>query len=307
MNTLQQHRVQSGPVSLAVQSQGNPAHPTIILIHGYPDTSLVWRGVADLLADRFHVVTYDVRGAGASEAPRGINPYRFEYLIDDLAAVADHVSPERPVHLVGNDWGALQGWAAVNSERLRGRIASFTTAAPSLDHIGVWFQRRLNNPSPKSLLQAVGQMIGSSYMVSFQLPVIPELVWRLGMRSIWPRFLAVVEQVRTTPPATFVDDGIHGLSLFRANLMQHVLNPAPVITDIPVRILVLTRDRFVPAHMFEGIEEWVPQLTRTEIQAGHWGPVNSPAAFADAIADQVRQVESRAEPATRKSRRQTAH
>jgi pimeloyl-ACP methyl ester carboxylesterase len=306
MSDLRLSRVQSGPVSLAVQARGNPAHPTIILVHGYPDTHQVWNEVAAQLAGAFHVVSYDVRGAGASEAPRGINPYRFQYLIDDLAAIADAVSPHRPIHLVGNDWGALQGWAAVNSSRLQGRIASFSTAAPALDHIGVWFQRRLQSRSPQKLLQAVGQMASSSYMAALQLPVLPELTWRLIMRPLWPRFLAAVEKVHAAPAATFVEDGINGLSLYRANLMQHLLHPAPQTTAIPVQLLMLTEDRFVPAQMYDGIEEWVPQLTRTEIKTGHWGSLSAPGAFADAIAGYVERIEQHQSPAMTKSRRRKA-
>src|SRR5438309_1175852 len=56
-------------VTLAVYEHGDPAAPTIVAVHGYPDNHSVWDGVVELLSDRFHVVTYDVRGAGASDKP----------------------------------------------------------------------------------------------------------------------------------------------------------------------------------------------------------------------------------------------
>src|SRR4051794_15964173 len=43
--------------------------PTVVLIHGYPDSKEVWAQVAGQLADRFHVVLYDVRGCVRSSAP----------------------------------------------------------------------------------------------------------------------------------------------------------------------------------------------------------------------------------------------
>src|SRR5690606_37022733 len=43
--------------------------PTVVLLHGYPDTKELWYPVAERLAPRFHVVLYDVRGFGKSTAP----------------------------------------------------------------------------------------------------------------------------------------------------------------------------------------------------------------------------------------------
>ena len=64
-----QFHVQSGTVRLAATAWGDPAKPVVVLVHGYPDNSHVWHGVAEALADRFHVIAYDVRGAGASATP----------------------------------------------------------------------------------------------------------------------------------------------------------------------------------------------------------------------------------------------
>ena len=64
-------------VRLAVQVRANAATPTVVAIHGYPDDHRVWDGVAADLAADHRVVTYDVRGAGASDAPptpRGLPP-----------------------------------------------------------------------------------------------------------------------------------------------------------------------------------------------------------------------------------------
>jgi len=41
-SSVRHFRVQSGPVSLAVQSRGDTAQPCLIFIHGYPDTSAMW-------------------------------------------------------------------------------------------------------------------------------------------------------------------------------------------------------------------------------------------------------------------------
>src|SRR6218665_2368651 len=114
--------VMSGPVRLAVKQWGDPRRPTIVLVHGYPDNSAVWHPVAELLARDFHVVAYDVRGAGQSDRPGRIRDYKIEKLKEDLVAVIDHVAPGRPVHLVAHDWGSIQSWEAVTEPALQERI-----------------------------------------------------------------------------------------------------------------------------------------------------------------------------------------
>jgi pimeloyl-ACP methyl ester carboxylesterase len=101
-STSTTRRVTGAGVDLAVTEWGDPAAPTVVLVHGYPDTSALWRPVVAELEPRYHVVTYDVRGAGDSTAPdAGRAGYTLDLLVDDLAAVADATSPGRPVHLVG--------------------------------------------------------------------------------------------------------------------------------------------------------------------------------------------------------------
>src|SRR4029077_15135298 len=62
--------VRSDGVELAVREAGDPSRPIVVLVHGYPDTSALWQPVFERLEPRYHVVTYDVRGAGASSTPR---------------------------------------------------------------------------------------------------------------------------------------------------------------------------------------------------------------------------------------------
>ncbi|MDF6666685.1 hypothetical protein NLQ22_25315, partial [Escherichia coli] len=54
-NDYSERTVQSARVSLAVKTWGNPAHPTVVLVHGYPDNSEVWHEMAPLLARDYYV------------------------------------------------------------------------------------------------------------------------------------------------------------------------------------------------------------------------------------------------------------
>ncbi|ARU54595.1 short chain dehydrogenase domain protein [Oleiphilus messinensis] len=282
--------VESGTVRLAVYTWGKrptsrSPRPTVVLVHGYPDSAEGWAQVAEYLAKDAYVVAYDVRGAGQSSAPKGSKPYALEHLVGDLTAVIDTVSPMQPVHLVGHDWGGLQGWEAVQSKALKYRIASYNALAPALDHVGLWFQSRMRSGSPRQVVEAAHQLLGSSYMAAFQLPLLPELTWRYGLAHQWPRFLNLLEGIKTKPRPSQAADGRFGLGLYRANLIPKLMKPEPRRVDIPVQLLIMERDRFVPERLFTGVENWAPNTLRTHIDAGHWAPLSHPEPLAQAIGD----------------------
>ena len=160
---MREHRVGSGEVELAVREWGGePGQPTVILIHGYPGTAAVWTEIAERLDGRFHVVAYDVRGAGGSSGPAGSIGSGLSCLVGDLAAIIDAVSPDHAVHVVGHDWGALQGWAAVTDPRTRDRIASFTSVGGvGLDHLQACL-RQMCGRGPADVAAAIGHLVKSS-------------------------------------------------------------------------------------------------------------------------------------------------
>ena len=105
---------------IAVFETGDPALTTVVAVHGYPDNHTLWDGVVEQLAADYHVVTYDVRGAGASEVPAGRPGYRIPRLVEDLAAVLDATSPHAPAHLLAHDWGSIAGLGRGDGSPLRG-------------------------------------------------------------------------------------------------------------------------------------------------------------------------------------------
>ena len=86
----------SDGVTLAVHSYTDidPARPTILAIHGFPDNHHVWDGVAHELAGKpYNVVAYDVRGAGEPTRPAKRSGYLFAQLVSDIGAVIDTCWP----------------------------------------------------------------------------------------------------------------------------------------------------------------------------------------------------------------------
>ena len=274
--------ISSDGVRLAAYESGPLDAPTVLAVHGYPDNHALWDEFVALLESDFHVVTYDVRGAGASDKPSGRSAYRMRQLVDDMLAVLDATSPDRPVHLVGHDWGSIQSWPAITDERLAGRIASFTSiSGPSLDYSGVWMRQVHRHPRG-----SLRQFAHSYYILLFQLPRIPELVARRGLVA---RGVHRAGGRANTPGRT--SDAVHGVQLYRANMLRRITRPRPVPADIPVQLIVADEDPFATAELVIGATEpWVPNLTVVPVSGGHWLVAQRPELFARLVRDFANQI-----------------
>ncbi|KVT21039.1 alpha/beta fold hydrolase [Burkholderia ubonensis] len=256
--------VQSGDVKLAVYASGPRRAPPVILVHGYPDSARVWEPIRARLAKRYRVIAYDVRGAGASDAPRRRADYKLARLADDLKAVADATCGGRPFHLVGHDWGSIQCWEAVTDPALRGCIASYTSiSGPCLDHV---FRARMR----------LRQSLKSWYIAFFHLPLVPSLVWRLGGAALWPRWLQLTERVRPERDPAQLKNALNGMQMYRANFIARARRPRERHAQAPVQILVPVRDRYVTPEMSAGLDRWLGEHVREEIDGAHWIVLRNP-------------------------------
>ncbi|MEU1273808.1 SDR family oxidoreductase [Streptomyces sp. NPDC005799] len=291
-----ERRVHTGGIELCVAELGDPGRPTVVLVHGYPDSKEVWSEVAPRLADRFHVVLYDVRGHGRSTAPRPLRGgFTLEKLTDDFLAVIDAVSPDRPVHVVGHDWGSVQSWEFVTVRRTEGRVASFTSmSGPSLDHFGHWIDGRLKRPTPRRVGQLLGQGAKSWYVYLLHTPVLPELAWRGPLGKRWPRILERVEKVPggDYPTSSLPRDAAHGAWLYRDNVRARLRRPrTDAYAHAPVQLITPLGDAFLSERLYDGLEQWVPRLTRRTLPAKHWIPRTRPDQLAAWIAEFVTATE----------------
>jgi pimeloyl-ACP methyl ester carboxylesterase len=90
-----------GDARLAVRDSGGHG-PAVVLVHGLGGRQAEWRSVANLLADRFRIITYDQRGHGDSSASAD---YRWSTLVGDLEGLVRHFDLA-DVTLVGHSLGA---------------------------------------------------------------------------------------------------------------------------------------------------------------------------------------------------------
>jgi pimeloyl-ACP methyl ester carboxylesterase len=285
--------VDAGEVRLAVYLSGPRDAPPIVLVHGYPDSAAVWEPLRAQLDAHYRVIAYDVRGAGASEAPAARDGYRIERLAADLCAVVNATCGQQPFHLVGHDWGSIQSWEAVTDPQFKGRIRSFTSiSGPCLDYASVALRsaratharahqaRRPERPSSSG----VRQTLKSWYIFFFHLPWLPELVWRAGGAHMWPLWLRLTEHVRAPRDPRQMRNAINGLALYRANFIDKLLRPRARRANAPVQFIVPLRDRYVGPALSLGLEAWLGAYERVELDAGHWVVLREPERIAANIA-----------------------
>lgn len=219
----------------------------------------------------------------------------------------DAVSLRRPVHLVGHDWGAIQGWELACAEHLAPRIASFTAVAgPALGHVRAAVRRQLRQGR---LLHAASQLRHSWYIVGLCTPGVPTLVWRgvLG-RGGWEAYLRQVERISTagaTPADTLTRGGIHGANLYRRNILLGFAGNRPARPKLPVQLIVPSGDRFVPPGYYEAVEGYVPSVRRRIVAGSHWAPRAQPELISGWIADFASEIEGQgttAEPDVTRAR-----
>ena len=71
--------------------------PALLLTHGYSATSQMWRGQIEVLALRYTVIVWDMRGHGQSDYPQELSAYSEAHTLADMAALLDAAGVERAI------------------------------------------------------------------------------------------------------------------------------------------------------------------------------------------------------------------
>jgi pimeloyl-ACP methyl ester carboxylesterase len=276
METLKERRriVATPGAALAVFEYGpepGPEVPTLLLVHGYPDDHRVYSAAIRDLARTHHVIAYDTRNAGASAVVGVPGDFTLKTLVEDMFAVLAAVGAF-DVHLVGHDWGSIQGWAAVQDARAAGLIGRYTSiSGPDLRHFARWVRSRYSRPS--AWPQLAGQLARSWYIAAFLVPKLPEAAWRLFLTQRYVQ----------TAKRDVGDDPVRGLALYRANFFSSANWPAGRRVTMPVQVVVPLKDSFLSPDLVDGLDAWVDNLTVVRVDAGHWWPASRPSEFAELL------------------------
>jgi pimeloyl-ACP methyl ester carboxylesterase len=100
--------IEANGLRLHVEDEGSGT--PVVLLHGFPDTSRLWRGqVEALVRAGYRAIAPDLRGRGRSDRPPAVADYALRLVVQDVAEILDGLGVRR-AHVVGHDWGAAVAW-----------------------------------------------------------------------------------------------------------------------------------------------------------------------------------------------------
>ncbi|WP_107653278.1 SDR family oxidoreductase [Nocardia suismassiliense] len=302
----QKHVVRNGEVDLAVYEQGNPDGPTILLLHGWPDSHRLWDNVLPELTERFRLLSVDNRGHGESTNPSGTAAISTTTLASDYVAVIEALGGGEPVHVLAHDWGSVATWEIVCRPDAQRLIASFTSVSgPSIAHASKWARSRLARPTPRNIALPLAQLGSFAYSTLLALPVLPQAAIKVGMNE--QRWRAMLSATEGAPPEqihlapTFKQDMANGLRIYRSTWAANPLRDRDQFTTVPTQIIVGTRDPAVRQSSYADEDRWADQVWLRVVKGGHWLPFSHPQLLASAAVELIDAVSGA--PQTRALRR----
>jgi pimeloyl-ACP methyl ester carboxylesterase len=250
-------------LKLLIEGEG----PTVLLLHGWPDSPVLWDATVAELRDAYRCVRFALPGYDLSQPPR---PVSVDQMCELIAAVADAVSPDEPVTLVLHDWGCFFGYEF--AARHRGRVARVVGADIGDTNSGAY----LKSLTFKQKLMIAGYQLWLA------------LAWKLGpalpgLANRMTRFMARTIGCRTPPermawqmnyPYAMQWFGSFG-GLRGVARVDRVLGP-----EIPTLFFFGQYKPF----MFHSAR-WLAQLATTPgckvqgLEAGHWLMLQQPLDF----------------------------
>lgn len=116
--------IQIDGLEIFYREAGNPENPTLLLLHGFPTSSHMFRNLMPALSDDYHVIAPDYPGYGFSSMP---SVDEFEYSFDNVARIVEKFIDKKGLgkySLYLMDYGAPVGFriAAAHPERIESLI-----------------------------------------------------------------------------------------------------------------------------------------------------------------------------------------
>ncbi|MES3636420.1 alpha/beta hydrolase [Mycobacterium intracellulare] len=269
---------------------GGSGIPTVICLHGYPDTAWTWRRVAPLLAERgYRVVAPFTRGY----APSAIPPDRdvtVGALVADVLDVAAFLDAPTTL-LVGHDWGALTS-NTIAALRDQPFAAIVSLAVPPLAEM-----RPTKDTMLPMLREFPGQIRNSWYIAVNQLPWLPERLLDPIVRRLW----------RDWSPRLDADEDLEYFARARirpenrqaiVDYYRQMVRPRPksqrhrelqMLFGAPIRHPILyaygLEDGCLRPRLVEHLQKRLPPNSRVTAlsQAGHFLQLDTPKELADAV------------------------
>ena len=152
-----------GTLHMAYVEVGPAEGPAVLLLHGEPSWSFLYRHVLAVLADAgIRAIAPDLVGFGRSDKPTRAEDHSYARHVEWLRALAFDVLDLRDVTLVGQDWGGLLGLRLVAEHPDRvARVVAANTGLPTgdVDMPEIWWAFR--NAVEKAEVLDVGRLVAS--------------------------------------------------------------------------------------------------------------------------------------------------
>ncbi len=277
-------------VELDVVLAGNRTDPPVILLHGFPESHRTWRGIIPDLARDHFVIAPDQRGYARSSKPEGVENYTPDKIVGDLIALADHLEIDR-FTLVGHDWGGAVAWMAAlgQADRVE-RLIIINAPHPFL------FQ--------KALFDDAEQRRASQYIRAFRDTSIDKGLTGAGIERFFDNTFVkhATAALLGEEKAVYLDQWSQPgamtamLNWYRASSVtvpevgENAARPAFLDapfpeTRMPVLVIWGMKDSALLPVLIDTLDEYVPDLTVTKIQAGHFVTWEKPVEVVEAIRD----------------------
>lgn len=269
--------VTTGDLTFDVHTTGPQDGPAVILLHGFPETSLSWNQVAPRLAGAgLRVIAFDQRGYSPGARPASVEAYATDLLAGDVIGIADELGIDR-FDLVGHDWGSAVAWvvAGRHPERVR------TLTAVALPHLTAYNTALRDDPDQRerasyiSLLRQEGKA--------------EDLLLADGARRLTAMYGdAVPVGLVVRYVAHLADPGALTAALNWYRAMTADLAETPR-TQVPTTFVWGSLDQAIGRVPAEACGDFVDADYRfVELEdIGHWVPEQAPEALTEAILRRV--------------------
>ncbi|MEL7199173.1 MAG: alpha/beta hydrolase [Pseudomonadota bacterium] len=271
-------------IHLDVIDEGPIDAPTLIFLHGFPESHRTWRHQIAHFKDRYRCIAPDQRGYRGSSKPQEVSAYTPDKLIGDIFLLADALSLPK-FTIVGHDWGGAIAWGvALGGQHMRVERAIIANAPhPSI------FQ--------KLLYTHPGQREASQYIRGFRDPANDALVKDQGLTGLmlqevkWDRPAAMEPEERDALLRDWQNrDAAFGmLNYYRASPLtvptmdepfelpaDYTPLDLPKLT-IPTLVIWAMDDLALPPENLDGLEEIIDPLTIHQVaNCGHFVPWEAP-------------------------------
>ncbi|WP_369275482.1 alpha/beta fold hydrolase [Streptomyces sp. R11] len=256
---------------------GPPGGRPVLLLHGFPQTGLVWRRQIEALAAHgYRVVAPDQRGYSPGARPQRPEDYRISLLVDDVVAISEELG-WAAFDLVGHDWGGAVAWWTAHAHP--GRVRTLTV---------------VSTPHPGALATTLrtdqDQRNRSQYMIDWrETPATEERMLAHDAQELRGFYAGGVPQESADAYVRHLSQPgalSAALNWYRAGRPDGAID----VIDLPTLYVWSTEDiAFGPAAAHE-TERWVkgPYRFETLQGAGHWIPEEAPETLSRLLLEHLR-------------------